>query len=117
MSERNARLLLEDIIEAINNIQQYTADIRSYAEFIENGMVSQAVYFNFTVIGEAVSQIPTAYKNQHPALDWRIIQDIRNVIIHEYFGIKPQIIWDTIQFEVPDLKIQIQNLLNDYSHE
>ncbi len=117
MSERNAGLLLEDIIEAINNIQKYTADITSYADFIENGMVSQAVYFNFTVIGEAVSQIPKSYKEDHPVLDWRIIQDMRNVIIHEYFGIKPQIIWNTVQFEIFDLKNKIQNLLDDYSHE
>ncbi len=108
-------MLLEDILESINNIQEYTANITGYAAFIENGIISQAVYFNFTVIGEAASQLPKSFKEENPILDWRIIQDMRNVIIHEYFGIKPQIVWDTIQFEIVDLKNKIQNLLDNYT--
>jgi len=112
MSERNSKLLLEDIIEAITNIQEYTKGISSYSDFIGNVMLSQAVFFNFTIIGEAVSQIPQNFKDINAKVDWRIIKDMRNYIVHEYFGIKPKVVWDTIQFELNDLKTQIQQLID-----
>lgn len=111
MSERDPQLLLDDILNAISTIQTYTKGISSYSDFISNVMLSQAVYFNFTVIGEAASQIPQNFKGLHPNIEWRIIKDMRNYIVHEYFGISPKIIWDTIQFELEDLKSQIQNLI------
>lgn len=117
MSERNSKLLLEDILEAITNIQEFTKNISSYSDFLSDLMLSQAVFFNFTIIGEAVAQIPENFKNLHPQVDWRIIKDMRNYIVHEYFGIKPKVIWDTIQFELQDLKSQIQNILDNKNYE
>ena len=108
MSERSSKLLLEDILEAITTMQEYTKEINSYTDFVSNVMLSQAVFFNFTIIGEATSQIPQSFKDQNRHVYWRVIKDIRNYIVHEYFGIKPKVIWDTIQFELNDLKTQIQ---------
>ena len=68
MSERSSKLLLEDILEAITTIQGYTKDINSYNDFVSNIMLSQAVFFNFTIIGEASSQIPQHFKTRMQTL-------------------------------------------------
>lgn len=94
MSERDTKLLLEDILDAIATIESFTKEIKSYDDFVSNILLSQAVFFNFTIIGEASSQIPQGFKNLNPHVDWRIIKDMRNFIVHEYFGIVPKLIWE-----------------------
>ncbi len=65
---------------------------------------------NFEIIGEAASRISEEYKLGHPEIEWRILKDFRNFIIHEYFGINNEIVWDTIQLSLTDLLISFQNL-------
>ena len=69
-----------------------------------------AVERNFEIIGEAASRISEKYKLSHPEIEWRILKDFRNFIIHEYFGINSEIAWDTIQLRPSDLLISFQNL-------
>lgn len=112
MSEREIRLLLEDIQTAIKTIFQFT-DGYSFEEFETDVKTRHAVERNFEIIGEAASRIPAAYKEVHAQIEWRIIKDFRNFIIHDYFGINNQIIWDTIQFRLNDLLILISELLEE----
>ena len=99
MSERNLKLLLLDIKVSIGRILEYTAG-------------KDAVERNFEIIGEAASRIPDDFNKLHPNVEWRIIKDFRNFIIHEYFGINNQIVWDTIQFRLPDFLQEISNLIS-----
>ncbi len=69
-----------------------------------------AVERNFEIIGEAVSRISETYRNAHPNIEWRILKDFRNFIIHDYFGIDNQIVWDTIAYKLPDLLLDIRLL-------
>jgi len=69
-----------------------------------------AVERNFEIIGDAASRITEEYKLNHPEIEWRILKDFRNFIIHEYFGINNEIVWDTIQLRLTDLLISFQNL-------
>ncbi|MBK0381638.1 DUF86 domain-containing protein [Pedobacter sp. SD-b] len=64
------------------------------------------------MIGEAASRISENFKINHSQLEWRILEDFRNFIIHEYFGVINQILYDTIQFRLPELQIEIQKLIN-----
>ncbi len=116
MSERDVNLLLEDILQAINTIEDYTTTIRYFDDFVENRMLAQAVYFNFTIIGEAVAQLPLSFREEYPYIDWRVIKDMRNFIVHEYFGISPKVVWDTIQFELSGFKEQITALIKKINH-
>lgn len=116
MSKRETKLLLEDIIEAITHIQKYTDNI-SFEQFAEKGMLYDATLWNFGIVGEAVSQTPSAYKLLHPEIEWVKIKGYRNILIHEYFGVNDLIVWDTIKIDLPDLKEKIQNLLDKYNHE
>jgi uncharacterized protein with HEPN domain len=109
MSERHTSFLLQDIAEAIQNIFDFTKGftLQSYHADIKT---RHAVEHNFMVIGEAVSRIPTAYKDNHPQINWRQVKDFRNVIVHDYFGIDNSIVWDIIQFSLSDLLQQILKL-------
>lgn len=110
MSERGAVLLLQDIKVAVTSILQYTQglDFETYETDLKT---RHAVERNFEIIGEAASRIPSEFKNLHPLVEWRIIKDFRNFIIHDYFGINNQIVWDTIQFRLPELLLDITALI------
>ena len=77
-------------------------------------MLYEATLWNFGIIGEAVSQTPSDYKLLHPEIEWVKIKDYRNILIHEYFGVNDLIVWDTIKFDLPDLKEKILQLLEAY---
>lgn len=109
MSERVSHLLIEDIQNSINNILEFTKGMT--LEIYEADLKTRfAVERNFEMIGEAASRLPENYKLSHPEIEWRILKDFRNFIIHEYFGINNEIVWDTIQLRLPDLLISFQNL-------
>lgn len=102
MSERDTTLLLQDIKIAIGNILEFTKSY-TFENYETDLKTRHAVERNLEIIGEAVSQIPETYKEMYPQIEWRIIKDFRNFIIHEYFGINDLIVWDTIQYRLPDL--------------
>lgn len=110
MSERNLALLLLDIKASIGKILEYTAGM-TFESYEADSKTKDAVERNFEIIGEAASRIPDEFKKLHPGVEWRIIKDFRNFIIHEYFGINNQIVWDTIQFRLPDLLQDISSLI------
>lgn len=113
MSERDTKLLLEDILDSLTKIELYTSGF-SFEDYEADSKTKDAVERNFEIIGEASSRISDDYKSLSPQIEWRILKDFRNFIIHEYFGINNQIIWDTIQIRLPDLKTDILKLLEDY---
>lgn len=109
MSDRDISLLLTDIKSAIHSILEFTHGL-TFEGFEGDLKTKHAVERNFEIIGEAVSRIPQSFKGQHPQIEWRIIKDFRNFIIHDYFGINYQILWDTIQFRLPELLTRINGL-------
>jgi uncharacterized protein with HEPN domain len=116
MSERSLLLLLEDISFSINHIFDYTAGL-SFEQYEADLKTKDAVERNFLIVGEAVSRIPGEFKNSHDHIEWRIIKDFRNFIIHEYFGINNLIVWDTIQLRLPQLLKDIQELIKTVKEE
>jgi uncharacterized protein with HEPN domain len=112
MSERNLSLLLRDIHTSITRILEYTDGI-SFEAYVADHKTVDAVTRNFEIIGEAASRIPEEFKKLHPHIEWRVIKDFRNFMIHEYFGIDDLIVWDTIQKRLPDLLVKISALLGE----
>ena len=100
MSSRGWSLRVQDILRAINSIQQCTNGM-TRADFEANETVIQAVLYNLIVIGEAAVNIPTDIQEQLPELPWRLMSDMRNLIAHEYFRFDSEIIWDTVQNNIP----------------
>lgn len=109
MSERHPLFLLEDIVTSAEKIISYT-DSLTYDEFVEDSKTIDAVARNFEIIGEAANRLPEEMKDANPSIDWHKIRGLRNRIVHHYFGINYQIIWDIIQDYLPHLITQIKNI-------
>jgi len=112
--KRNSYLLLKDIFDAIETIEEYLQGFEEDA-FYRDRKTKDAVVRNFEIMGEAAKQIPESFKIQHPEVAWREIGDLRNKIIHEYFGVDYVILWEIVQQSIPSLKQKIKSLISNFS--
>ncbi len=110
MSKRDWRLFIEDMLESIDLIERYVAQL-NFDKFKEDQKTIDAVVRNFEVIGEASKLIPDDIKKEYSDVDWLAILGLRNRIAHEYFGISLSIIWKIIKDELPHLKNQLKSIL------
>lgn len=101
---------MSDILEAIQNIQQYTENL-SFEDIRKSKMVRDAVIRNLEIIGEAVKNIPDEIKSKYPEIAWRKVAGLRDRLIHRYFEVDFEILWDVITAELPDLKNKISAIL------
>jgi uncharacterized protein with HEPN domain len=112
VSSREWWLRIQDILDAIAKIRRFT-DGLTIAEFeAADDMLTQAVLYNFIIIGEAIRNVPDTFQERYPEIPWRRIANTRNVVAHEYFQIKMAILWNTIQNDLPVLSLQLQDLLD-----
>jgi uncharacterized protein with HEPN domain len=107
--KENDLVYIKHILEAIDKIERYLGSV-SYVEFSKNDMIIDAVVRELEVIGEAAGNISKELKNKNPELPWRESSDMRNFLIHEYFGVNAKTVWDTCKVDLPGLKKQIENL-------
>ncbi len=103
---RHYKLYIGDILDAISKIEKYTKGF-TRSKFQKNSLVSDAVVKNLEVIGEASKRIPVDIKRQIPAIEWKKIVGLRNILIHEYSAIDRDIVWDIIENKLPTLKTQL----------
>ena len=108
--ERGWKLRISDILEAMTAIQDYTAGM-DLNNFAEDRKTVDAVVRNFTIIGEATNRIPEQVINENQEIPWREMSDMRNIVVHEYFGVSDKILWETIQSDLPPLVPLLQKLL------
>ena len=96
---------IKHILDAIAAIERYTKDV-SKEQFLNksNQMMQDAVIRELEVIGEAVKRLSDNLKEKSTDVPWRDIGDMRNILIHEYFGVDLEIVWETLQSDIPQLK-------------
>lgn len=99
---RDYRLYLEDILEAIARIERYTSGV-DFALFSADEMRVDAVVRNLEIIGEAAKHVPQPQRDLTPAVEWRKIAGLRDVVAHQYFGVNLTIIWDVVEHRLRDL--------------
>lgn len=106
MSKQSTLVYLRDIDQAIEKIQSYTRAM-SFEAFREDARTIDAVVRNIEIIGEAASHVPKEIQARYPVVPWKLIAGARNKMVHEYFGIDLEIVWKTVQEDLPILKEQI----------
>ncbi|MCX5810105.1 MAG: DUF86 domain-containing protein [Proteobacteria bacterium] len=108
--ERDYILFLEDILNAIEKIERYTKNL-TLEKLCENDMAIDAIVRNLEIIGEASKNVPEKVKSKYPFVEWKEAIGFRNVLIHDYFGIDLESVWDTIKNNLPSLKNNIMKAL------
>lgn len=112
MPLRNWMLRISDILEAVAAIQEYTAGL-TFDTFSHDRKTIDAVIRNFIVIGEAASHLPEEVLRQYPEIPWREMRDMRNIVVHEYFGVEVKILWEKIQSDLPPLIDPIEGIVEN----
>jgi uncharacterized protein with HEPN domain/predicted nucleotidyltransferase len=114
MPPRNWKLRIQDILEAILEIENFTQGM-TFKAFIEDQKTVKAVISDITIIGEAArsKHLPVEVQERYPEIPWDEMRGIRNKVVHEYFRIELNILWRTIKDDLPPLVPQLQEILED----
>lgn len=102
---------LLDIQEAIGKIEKY-AD-RGREAFYKDELIQTWVVYHLQIIGEAIGKLSEELKDLYPEVPWKKIRGMRNILVHNYFGIDLDIVWRVIEAELPDLKEHIISMLKN----
>ena len=109
---KNYKVYLQDIKEATAKIEKYTKNL-SFQEFKNNDLVIDAVVRNLEIIGEAAKKLPDQAKQKATDIEWKKIAGLRDILIHEYFGVDLEIIWDIIKNKLPELNKKVNQILKE----
>ncbi|MEN6577734.1 MAG: DUF86 domain-containing protein [Phycisphaerales bacterium] len=109
MSKRPVDLLLNDICEAIERILRYVGGM-SFDSFSHDEKTVDAVIRNIEILGEAANRLPDEFKERHADVEWHKVVGLRNRIVHEYFGIDLEIIWQILHRDLPGLQARIKRI-------
>ena len=101
---------LDDIKDAVGNIQKYTAGL-TYEQFLTDRRTQDAVVRNFEIIGEATKNLPDDFKTLYPSVAWKQVAGLRDVIAHGYFRVDYEVLWEIITDTLPDFKTRILKIL------
>lgn len=110
MSSRNPDLYVQDILQACDDIFNFTLEIKTTEELQNDRRTFLAVLHCLEIIGEAARQTPKNFREKHPEIPWRETAGLRNVIAHQYFGLDLDIILDVIKTQIPDLAAKVRKI-------
>ncbi len=108
----NARL--KHILDAIVEIESYLINT-DYEAFLNNSMMRFACVKQMEIIGEASDHVSEEIKTQFSEIQWGQIKGMRNVFVHEYFGIDSRLVWEIISHDLPDLKVNVISIIDSLS--
>ena len=103
---------IQHILDAINEIELYTEGA-TFDGFMNNSMMRFACVKQLEIIGEAANRVTDELKQGYPHINWREIVGLRNILIHEYFGVDERIVWEIIQNDIPKLKSNLKTVISE----
>ncbi len=116
MLNRDIRLFVDDIKDSVDAIFSYV-HLMSFEDFIDDRKTYSAVIREFEIIGEASKHLPSVLTENYTEIEWRDIKDFRNLLIHQYFGIDHQIVWNTILKDLPKVKQVIDSIAEEMKNK
>ncbi|HPE66818.1 MAG TPA: DUF86 domain-containing protein [Synergistales bacterium] len=113
MRSRSWKLRIRDIVDAVRTILGYLGYIEgmTFDDFVRDQRTMDAVVRRLTIIGEAAARVPELVCEKYRHIPWAEMRAMRNFIVHEYFGISEQILWETIQMDLPAIVGPLEALL------
>lgn len=103
---------LEHMLEAIDNVIEFTNGV-TLEGLSENKILRHAIYHNIQIIGEASYMISKEFKSQHPEVEWRVIEGMRHVLVHDYYKVRVQEAWNIVKDDIPPLRKQIEDCIRE----
>ncbi len=110
MHKREWKFFIFDISDSVNKILRFVSDLNR-RDFFSDDKTFDAVMRNLEIIGEAAKKIPADIKEKYAEIEWKKIAGLRDIVVHEYFGIDEDIIWDVIENKIPELKENIEKII------
>jgi uncharacterized protein with HEPN domain len=107
---KSDKAYLGHILDAIKVVDEYIGDM-TYEEFKGNKMATDAVIRQLAIVGEAANNLSEEFVKSHPDLPFRDAIDMRNFLIHEYFGVNVQLVWETAKDDLPEFKKFIEKII------
>jgi uncharacterized protein with HEPN domain len=107
---RDPLVFLDDILEACRKIESYRTDL-TFDAFKADEKTIDAIVRNLEIIGEATKKLPNDLRAVIPNVDWQRIAGLRDILIHQYFGVDSEIIWDVAVNRVPELRDAVSRFL------
>lgn len=109
-NSKSDKVRLEHINSSIEELETFTKNV-SIEDFTNTPMIKWASIKELEIIGEATNHISQETQNLAPTIPWKKIIGMRNVLVHQYFGVDIEITWEIIQSDIPKLKKEIIKLL------
>jgi uncharacterized protein with HEPN domain len=106
---KDVTVFIKHILESISLIEDYTSRITK-EDFLNSRQIQDAVMRRLEIIGEAAKNIPDDFRNKYPDIPWREITRMRDILIHNYFGVDLDLTWTTITDSLPELKRKLSNI-------
>jgi len=110
--KKDVRVFLTDVLKSIEKIEEYMKNIDE-EQFFKKTKLQDAVMRRLEIIGEATKNIPSSFRRKHPNVPWREIAGTRDILIHAYFGVRLERIWNVVKRDLPNLKKQIKKILKE----
>lgn len=114
MNARSPALYLSEMLACMDKVERYMAGI-SFNEFRQREQLMDAVERNIEKIGEAAAAIPDNIRDKHPEVPWKTIVGLRNKVIHHYFAVDPEVIYQIASKNIPETRDAIAKILREFS--